>query len=245
MLGSAVLVHGAWSHPEEWRWVIERLTPHGIEVIAVDLPSHRSPAGTRDDDVEAVEQTIAALPPPVVAVGWSYGGAILTELTVDPGHVTRLVYVASIPNGPDDSSNTRPTGGDLDLSHFAFPDEQTMLLRDDWWHDGSFAPFAPDVLEYLAAYPRRPVPLEVVLAPTGVAPKSIATTLILGQDDNLHPPPQQEWAVRTFDDVRIIDSDHFIPVRAPEVVADVVLEALGSALVIRRQPDRLHRPGMI
>jgi pimeloyl-ACP methyl ester carboxylesterase len=230
MHGSAVLVHGSWSHPEEWRWVIERLRPEGVETIAVDLPSHRSSVGTRDDDVKAVEHAITAVSPPVVAVGWSYGSAILTELTVDPAQVKRLVHVADVPMGPDESSDARPAGGDLDVSHFAFPDEDTMLLRDDWWHDGSALPFASDVLEYFDLYPRRPMPLAVVLTEAGrTAQASIPRTLILGRQDNLHPPDQQEWAARTFDDVRIIDSDHFIPVRAPEVIAGVVLEALAAA----------------
>lgn len=228
MQGSAVLVHGSWSHPEEWRWVIEGLRCAGVETIAVDLPSHQSSAGTHDDDVHAVEEAISSLLPPVVAVGWSYGGTLLTQLAVATTPVARLVHVASVPMGLGDFSGMRPANGDLSVEHFAFPDEHTMVLLDDWWHDGSVAPFTDEVIEYFHSYPRRPMPLDVVLAPAGSAQRSIPTTLILGSEDNLHPPEQQVWATRTFDDVRIIDCDHFIPVRAPEVIVGVVLEALAA-----------------
>ena len=97
MRGSVVLVHGAWSWPEDWRWVVEELDAKGVEVRAVDLPSHRSSSAVRADDVALVENTIAELPEPVVAVGWSYGGAVITDINADNVNIARLVYVASMP----------------------------------------------------------------------------------------------------------------------------------------------------
>ena len=51
--GTAVLVHGMWSSPADWRWVAERLRDNDVEVLAPDLPSHRTAsAGLTADAAE-------------------------------------------------------------------------------------------------------------------------------------------------------------------------------------------------
>jgi pimeloyl-ACP methyl ester carboxylesterase len=78
MHGSAVLVHGMWSSPDDWRWVSEGLRQHGVDVIAPDLPSHRSTSAGRASDVDEVRKAIESAASPVVLVGWSYGGSIIS-----------------------------------------------------------------------------------------------------------------------------------------------------------------------
>jgi pimeloyl-ACP methyl ester carboxylesterase len=73
MRGTAVLVHGMWSSPADWRWVAERLRDNDVEVVVPDLPSHRTGSAGLTADAAQVRRTIASARPPVVAVGWSYG----------------------------------------------------------------------------------------------------------------------------------------------------------------------------
>ncbi|MCJ7438487.1 MAG: alpha/beta hydrolase [Acidimicrobiia bacterium] len=227
MTGSAVLVHGAWSSPEEWCFVDEGLWAAGVEVLAVDLPSHRSATAKRAQDVAVVEEAIAAASPPIVVVGWSYGGALLTECDLDEERVARLVYVASLPDAPPSDPDDRPTAPPLDPANFDFPNDETIVLRDDWWKDTGRSPFSAAAIHHLRDHPRRPVSIAALVGPAmGHAWGVISTTLLLGRDDNLIPPELQEWASRNFPDVRIIDCDHFVPLRAPDHVVAIVLEAL-------------------
>jgi pimeloyl-ACP methyl ester carboxylesterase len=68
--------------------------------------------------------------------------------------------------------------------------------------------------------------LTALLAPQrGDAWRSTPTTLVLGRHDDLNPKELQDWACNHFDDVRIIESDHFIPLRLPDTLADIIAGA--------------------
>src|SRR6187402_2044762 len=71
-VGTAVLVHGLWGNPEDWRWVRELVRDAGAVVVAPDLPSHRAPRAGLLDDAEEVREIIRGAIPPVVVAGWSY-----------------------------------------------------------------------------------------------------------------------------------------------------------------------------
>ena len=229
MKGAAVLVHGAWSNPDDWRWVAELLEADGVDVRAVDLPSHRSTVATRADDVTEVATAIRTMAAPVVVVGWSYGGAVIDGLDLDGLGVVRLVYVSTFPTGP--GPDDAPPPHEMDLSHVVFLDEGTCVLDDNWWLTQDEVGSLPaEVQAHLHDHRRRPVALGAWAEGEPTCPwRKVATTLVLGRSDTTQSPAQQAWAEGHFDDVRIIDSDHFVPWRAPEVVAAVVVEALGAA----------------
>lgn len=84
-----VLVHGAWADGSSWQRVIPILLDAGHAVIAVQNPT-RSLAG----DVAATRQVLDTIDGPVVLVGHSWGGAVITEAGNDP-KVKALVYVAA------------------------------------------------------------------------------------------------------------------------------------------------------
>jgi pimeloyl-ACP methyl ester carboxylesterase len=86
---TVVLVHGAWHGSWCWDLVVPQLHAAGVPTIAVDLPM----SGFADD-VECVRRGIADATTPVVLVGHSYGGVVITEAGRDPA-VEHLVYLCA------------------------------------------------------------------------------------------------------------------------------------------------------
>ncbi|WP_263359086.1 alpha/beta fold hydrolase [Acidicapsa ligni] len=132
-----VLVHGAWADGSSWSKVIPILESKGFHVTAVHLPFT-----TLAEDVATVKRTLALQDGPVLLVGHSYGGAVITEAGNDP-KVTRLVYVAAF--APDsgqsagDLNNEFPAPpGDKEFR----PDAQGFLSLTD---KGIAEDFAPDL----------------------------------------------------------------------------------------------------
>src|SRR5437660_11907553 len=86
-----VLVHGAFADGSSWSKVIPILERDGYTVIAVQNPLTSLP-----DDVATTKRVIDAQKGPVVVVGHSYGGAVITEAAAGNPNVKALVYVAAI-----------------------------------------------------------------------------------------------------------------------------------------------------
>jgi pimeloyl-ACP methyl ester carboxylesterase len=94
-----MLVHGAWHGAWCWDKIRTRLDAAGVASIALDLPGHGasgSPLGDLVDDTDSVSRAIDAVDGPVVLVGHSYGGAVITGAGVHD-RVRELVYLTSFP----------------------------------------------------------------------------------------------------------------------------------------------------
>jgi len=87
---NVVLVHGSFADGSGWRGVTEILEKDGFHVSVV-----QEPETSLDDDVKAVQRTLALQDGPAVLVGHSYGGVVITQAGTDP-KVASLVYVAGI-----------------------------------------------------------------------------------------------------------------------------------------------------
>jgi pimeloyl-ACP methyl ester carboxylesterase len=94
-----VLVHGAWHGGWAWAGVQARLEAAGIASVAVDLPGHGAstePLGDLAGDAAHVAGVVDSMDGPVVLVGHSYGGAVITEAAhLHPDGVAHLVYVTA------------------------------------------------------------------------------------------------------------------------------------------------------
>jgi pimeloyl-ACP methyl ester carboxylesterase len=112
-----VLVHGAFANAGCWNKLIPLLRAKGFSVTASNCP-----LSSLKDDVDAVRQTIKMQDGPVLLVGHSWGGAIITEAGNEP-QVRGLVYIAA-----------------------AAPDSGQSF--NDWWKDYPAAPGAPEIKPY-------------------------------------------------------------------------------------------------
>ena len=87
---SIVLVHGAWADGTSWQHVIPLLEQDGYKVTAV-----QNPLTSVADDVATTKRVIDAQPGPVVVVGHSYGGVVMTGAAAGNPNVKALVYLAA------------------------------------------------------------------------------------------------------------------------------------------------------
>jgi pimeloyl-ACP methyl ester carboxylesterase len=97
MQPTIVLVHGAFAESASWDGVIDPLVSAGHPVIAAANPLR---------GVAAVSDLVATIDGPVVLVGHSYGGAVITNVAADAGDIVGLVYVAAFATEPGKSAFT-------------------------------------------------------------------------------------------------------------------------------------------
>src|SRR5262245_15732247 len=92
-----VLVHGAFADGSGWSKIIPLLEKDGYYVIAV-----QNPLTSLSDDIATTKRVIDAQNGPVVVVGHSYGGAVITAAAAGDAHVKALVYVAAFAPDTDE-----------------------------------------------------------------------------------------------------------------------------------------------
>ena len=95
---TVVLVHGAFAESASWSGVISRLADRGVAVVATP-----NPLRSVSTDAANVRSAVEGIGGPVLLVGHSYGGAVITEAAVDNPAVVGLVYVAAF--APDHGEN--------------------------------------------------------------------------------------------------------------------------------------------
>jgi pimeloyl-ACP methyl ester carboxylesterase len=101
---TVVLVHGAFGDPESWDKVIPILQKQGVSVVSVSIP-----LTSLADDVAATKRAVDRVAGPVILVGHSWGGTVITEAGIDP-RVRSLVYVAGFANAVGQSVNDMSKG---------------------------------------------------------------------------------------------------------------------------------------
>ncbi|MCU1650963.1 MAG: hydrolase protein, partial [Pseudonocardia sp.] len=97
---NVVLVHGGFVDGSGWRGVYDLLKQDGYDVAVV-----QNPTLSLEGDVAATRRIVDAQDGPVVLVGHSYGGAVITEAGTDP-NVVALVYIAAFAPDAGESVNT-------------------------------------------------------------------------------------------------------------------------------------------
>ncbi|WP_408952044.1 alpha/beta hydrolase [Lysobacter sp. Hz 25] len=221
-LKNVVLVHGGFVDGSGWQKVYNVLKKDGYNVSIVQNPT-TSLAG----DVAFTKRVIAQQDGPVVLVGHSYGGVVISEAGTDP-KVERLVYIAAF--APDAGESVQslianpPPGASAPP---ILPPQDGFLLLDRSKFAASFAGDLPaEEAEFIAA---SQVPWGVEAAAGKVtvpAWKSKPSWYLVATDDRMIPPPaQQSMAKRSGATVVEAPGSHAIYVSQPEVVAKIIAQA--------------------
>jgi len=153
---TVVLVHGAFAESASWNGVVERLRSDGVPVVAVANPLRSLPG-----DAAYVRDVIAAVDTPVVLVGHSYGGMVITEAAAGNDRVTALVYVCAFAPDHGESAfglSTRFPGSTLGGALATYPVStggNDLAIRQDVFHH-QFAADVPAGTAAVMAATQRP-----------------------------------------------------------------------------------------
>ncbi len=222
---SIVLVHGGFVDGAGWEGVYNILKKDGYNVSIV-----QNPTITLADDVAATRLVIAQTPGPVVLVGHSYGGAVITEAGTDP-KVEGLVYITAFALDKGESVETliknAPPGAPVPP---ILPPQNGYLFLDKAKFRASFA---ADVSEAKAAFMAdSQVPWGVVALSGSITEPAWKTKpswyLVATEDKMIPPPAQRQMATRAGATVAEAAGSHAIYVSKPEAVAALIAKAAKS-----------------
>lgn len=222
---SIVLVHGAFVDASGWQAVYEILTHDGYEVLVV-----QNPTVTLEGDVAATKRVIAGATKPVLLVGHSYGGAVITEAGADP-KVKTLAYIAAF--APDIGESvfelaTKPVPGEAGPP--LLPPSDGFLIVDPAKFPAAFAPDADPKLTKFMAAAQVPWGLGAVQPKLTVAAwKDKPVHYMLTTEDHMVSPTTQRFmATRAKAKIVEIKSSHAAMLAHPKDVAAFIESAAAT-----------------
>jgi pimeloyl-ACP methyl ester carboxylesterase len=227
---TVVLVHGGFVDGSGWQDVYRLLEADGYKVKVV-----QNPTLSLEGDAEAARRIIDAQEEPVILVGHSYGGAVITEAGNDP-NVAALVYIAAFAPDSGESVNTLiadpPPGAPV--PPILPPQDGFLYLDRDKFHE-SFAGDVPaDVAEFMAD---SQVPWGVdALAGTisEAAWRSKPSWYLVASDDRMIPPPaQRSMAERAGATVSEVEASHSLFLSQPAAVAEIIEQASSEVMAAK------------
>jgi len=219
---SIVLVHGGFVDGSGWQGVHQALTADGYEVIVV-----QNPTVSLADDVAVTKRAIAAAKHPVVLVGHSYGGVVITEAGTDP-KVRALAYIAAFAPDAGESVETLianpPPGAAVPP---ILPPQDGFLFLDRARFAASFAGDVEPGLAQFMADSQVPWGVEALAGKvSSPAWKSKPVHYLVAADDHMIPPPaQRQMAERAGAEVVETPGSHAVYVSRPEAVAALIEQA--------------------
>jgi pimeloyl-ACP methyl ester carboxylesterase len=231
---TVVLVHGAFEDGSIWNGVIERLQRHGYPVVAFGNPL-LGPAV----DTAYLRSLLGKIQGPVILVGHSYGGAVITQAGDDP-KVKGLVYAASIMPAVGEAAkhllerfpgSTFPTS--VEPTTYTLPDGTSgtyLLYQPEKFHSNVAADVPASVAALMLAG-QRPMNLAALNEPvTSAAWTSKPSWQVRTLQDRAIPVDEYKFeADRAHSHVIEVNSSHAVTVSNPDVVADVIEQAAHAA----------------
>jgi pimeloyl-ACP methyl ester carboxylesterase len=232
---TVVLVHGAFADTSSWNGVIERLQAQGVPVTAPANPLR----GIAIDSAY-ITSVFSQIPGPVLAVGHSYGGAVISNAATNAKNVVGLVYVAAF--APDEGERLGavasaskdsllgtaqlplryPTGKGTDIAtEFAIIPARLPEV---------FAADLPAEQTALMAATQRPVAELAFTEPNGPpAWKNLPSWAVVATGDKAAGADiVRSMAQRAKATITEIEGSHVIMISQPQAVTDVILTALAA-----------------
>jgi pimeloyl-ACP methyl ester carboxylesterase len=230
MSATIVLVPGAWSGQWIWGPVERELDKRGLSHRSVDHPTVGAGAAGKDvrDDAQNVRDVVDDVGGPVVLVGNSYGGAVISGASAGHPQVKRLVYLAAM----------MPNAGEAILEHIsgaAAPEFDAGISADDeglLLMDGevelrcAFQQASPEMLDLVRAHLGEPMSFGT--NPSAAAFDEVgwstipSTYVVCTEDHSILPDAQRQWAKERATEVLEWPSDHCPHISHPVLVADLL-----------------------
>ncbi|MEV4623697.1 alpha/beta hydrolase [Asanoa sp. NPDC049573] len=228
-----VLVHGAWADGSSWNGVTQRLQEAGYPVRVPPNPLRSLPG-----DSETIGDFLSTISGPIVLVGHSYGGAVITNVATGNPNVRALVYVDAFV--PDEGETVAPLVGDdsvlsgdpaLVFDFVPFPGaaqgDADLYLKESVFLSG-FATGLPTEAARVLWASQRPLVASASNQPSGPpAWKTIRSWYVLGERDQVIPPDRQRaMAERAGSAIAKVDAGHLSLITNPDEVTAVILDAV-------------------
>jgi pimeloyl-ACP methyl ester carboxylesterase len=219
-----VIVHGALVDGSGWRAVHDILTKDGYHVTIV-----QEPLSGLADDVDATKRVLDQQTGPVVLVGHSYGGSVITEAGADP-KVSALVYVSALQPDVGEAS------GQL-MSKFAAPNDAMRATPDKYFYLPAakfHATYAQDLSASQAQFladSQQPLAQKAMATPITVAAwHNKPSYAVLTTEDHMVSPQLQRWMYqRSGAKVTEVAAGHASFMSQPTVIAHVIETAAKQA----------------
>lgn len=227
---TVVLVHGAFAESASWNGVVAKLKADGYPVIAA-----ANPLRSVKSDAASVAGVVASVKGPVVLVGHSYGGAVITDAASHAANVKALVYVAAF--APDVGESSLGLTGKFPGSSLPPTLAPPVPLADggvdlyiqqDKFH-AQFAADVPAADAALMAATQRPV-TQGALAEATVDPawKTLPSWFIYGSRDLNIPPAALAFMAKRANARKVVvveGASHVVMTSQPKAVAALIEEA--------------------
>lgn len=227
---TVVLVHGAFADASSWNGVVERLQHQGYPVVAP--PNQlRGVIG----DSAYVASVLKSIKGPIVLVGHSYGGAVISQAAAGNDNVKALVYVAAlVPDVGENSAalSTKFPGSELGSSVRAVPFTDGTTSGTDLYIENDkfravFAADLPEAQTKVMAVEQRPLSQAgFAQNSTKAAWKTIPSWFVVARNDKAVAPDLERFeAARAKSHTIEINSSHVAMISHPDVVTDQILDA--------------------
>src|SRR3712207_1407383 len=232
---TVVLVHGAFADGSSWNAVVERLQAEGVQVTAPPNPLR----GISIDSTY-IASFLDQVPGPVLAVGHSYGGAVITNAAARANNVVGLVYIAAF--APDEGetladieSDSKDSVLNTALMQLQYPTGQGVETAVEFaidpakFHD-AFAADLPAEQTAVMAATQRPVAELAFSEPSGEpAWKNVPSWAVVPTGDKAAGSDVVcSMAERAGATITEVEGSHVIMISQPQAVAEVIMTAVQS-----------------
>ena len=217
-----VIVHGAFVDGSGWVGVYGLLKKAGYRVTVV-----QNPLTSLEDDVAATNRAIEAQNGPVLLVGHSWGGVVITEAG-NSSKVAGLVYVAAfMPDAGQSAIALIQSGPQLPVNGILPPDKNGLLYFDKAKFRALFAPEqSVDVADFMA-YSQQPINIKSFLTPISQAAwkNKPAYAIVATEDKSIHPDLERSMYKAGGAKTIEIKGSHSLYISDPKAIANVIMLA--------------------
>ena len=219
---TVVLVHGAYADGSSWNKVIPLLRAKGLKVVAV-----QNPLTSLADDVAAAQRVIDDQTGPVILVGHSWGGSVITQGGTSP-KVKALVYVAALAPSAGQSTAESTVGYPTPPGiKTVYADKSGYLYLPEASVGVNFAQDLPKEDTTLMAITQGPIRAQAFDDKITVTAWKNKPNyyVVAGQDRMIDPPLQQAFAKKMNAQTTVLQTSHVPMLSQPEKVAEVIITA--------------------
>jgi pimeloyl-ACP methyl ester carboxylesterase len=236
---TVVLVHGAWADASSWKGVTKRLQHDGYPVVAPAVPLRGL-----SSDAAYLADYLKTVNGPIVLVGHSYGGSVITQAATGNSHVTALVYLAAFAPDKDETASALTAkfpGSHISddpnasiptaLSPVPFAQNGTtnvdLYIKPDKFRDVFLSNRRSAQEAAVLAATQRPATPQALGEPAGTpAWKTIPSWYLVAGDDQLIPPAAERFmAQRAHSHTSEVNAPHDVLLTNPGTVTHVIEDA--------------------